>query len=269
MPFLSNIFGRANAPAPAPVAAAPAATPAAHAPAPATQGAGPVTKLPGVPNPGAVPGATQPGNSALPEGQVTPLDGMVNLFTRPAPKPGAAPAPAAPTLNDPILPAFDPAILAEQAKNANFVAAINPEVLQRAASGDATALAEAINSASQQAFMMGTQVSAGLVDHGARTAAQRVESGLDGRIRNFQVRAHNPENQVLSHPAVAPVLGALKAQIAASQPNLSAAQVAQQAEQWFLNVGQALNAPAPATEDATASANTKTNFAFLLDNPRT
>jgi len=258
MAFLSNIWGAKPAATPAP-APAPALAPAPIA-------AGPAMKQTGGPaNPGADPANMQqplPGAAPAP-GPIPELDAFSNLFK---PKPVDPNAPKRPTLADPILTPLDPAAFQQQVQQANFAASIPPETLAKAAAGDATALAAAINAASQAAFAAGTQLSHGLVEHGSRTAAERVDGTLDVRLRNQQIRMQNVDNPVLQHPAVAPVVGAIKAQIANQNPQMSPAEVIAATEQYFNNMQAALGQPAKAAQEAaTAAAKKGSSFGYLLE----
>ena len=58
--------------------------------------------------------------------------------------------------------------------------------------------------------------------------------------------------EALQHPAVAPMLNAVKMQIASSNPNLSPDQVQQQAEQYFSQMADVLVAPKQAAAAAAA-----------------
>lgn len=255
MAFQFGIFGQKQAPAPAP---APAGTPA---PAPAPAGpAGPAAGQSAPANPGATPA----GVAATPDGgkhgldQPMTLDSFKDLF---APKQADPNAKTAPTLGDPLLGPIDPAKFQETVKTANFTSGLDPAMAQKALSGDTQALMDLINGAAQNAFMASATMSHNLSETAARTAALRLDSGLDGRIRNNAIRSHNPTHPVLQHEAVAPVLGAIKAQIANQNPQLSAAEVAQRAEQYFVNVAEAITAPAK-TDAATAAAKEDAKFDF-------
>lgn len=258
MAFLPGIFGKQPAPAPAP--AAPAAAPASPA-AVAGGAAGPATQQQAPANPGAAPAtmmntpATQPAG-----GPQNPLDSFVDMFK---PRPVDPKAPKAPSLSDPFLGPMDPAAFKQQVAQANFAASIPQETMQKAMAGDATAFAEAINAASREAFAAAAQLSHGLVEHGARTAAERVNGSLDSRIRNFQIRSQNTSNEALAHPAVAPMLNAVKVQIAQSNPTLSPEAVQQQAEQYFTQMADVLVAPKQQAAAAAAKP-TQGDFSYLL-----
>ncbi len=255
MAFLPGIFGKQAAPAPA--APAPAASPAAVA----GGAAGPATQQQAPANPAAAPnamvGAQTPPAAGGPQ---NPMDSFVDMFK---PRPVDPKAPKVPTMADPILGPMDPAAFKQQVATANFASAIPQETLQKALSGDTQAFMDAINMASREAFAASAQLSHGLVEHGARTAADRVNTSLDSRIRNFQIRSQNTSNEALAHPAVAPMLNAVKVQIAQSNPNLTPEAVQQQAEQYFTQMADVLVAPKQQAA-AEAAKPTQGDFSYLL-----
>lgn len=255
MAFLPGIFGKQPA-APAPAAPAPA-SPAAVA----GGAAGPATQQQAPANPGAAPGAMMGAPTpAAAGGPQNPMDSFVDMFK---PRPVDPKAPKAPTLADPFLSPLDPTAFKQQVSTANFAAAIPQETLQKALSGDTQAFMDAINTASREAFAASAQLSHGLVEHGARTAADRVSNSMDSRIRNFQIRSQNTSNEALAHPAVAPMLNAVKVQIAQSNPNLTPEAVQQQAEQYFTQMADVLVAPKQQAAAAAAKP-AQGDFSYLL-----
>jgi hypothetical protein len=229
MAFLPGIFGRQ------------AEQSAPQQPAPAAPPAGPAMKQPEPANPAANPATMQNTQSQPPAGgPQNPLDAFSDMFKPRAVDPNQ---PKAPSLADPILGPLDPAAFKQQVSQANFAAAIPAETMQKAISGDPQAFADAINTAAREAFAAAAQLSHGLVEHGSRTAAERVNTSLDSRIRNFQIKSQNSSHEALAHPAVAPMLNAVKMQIATSNPTLSPDQVQQQAETYFTQMADVLTAP--------------------------
>jgi hypothetical protein len=154
---------------------------------------------------------------------------------------------------------MDPSAFRQQISTANFASGIPAETIQKAVSGDVNAFSEAINLAAREAFAAAAQLSHGLVEHGSRTAAERLNGTLDSRIRNFQIKTQNTNHEALSHPAVAPMLNAVKMQLATSNPQLTPEQVQQQAEAYFTQVADVLTAPKKA---ATQAANTPKEMDF-------
>lgn len=258
MAFLPGIFGRANAPAPAPAAqqlAAPANTPPINMNQNPTGQPASLQQNPA--NPAANPAQMIDGQNAA----ANPLDSFATMFK---PKPVDPNAPKAPTLQDPLLGPLDPTAFRQQINQANFAASIPQDTIQKAMSGDAQAFSDAINSAAREAFAAAAQLSHGLVEHGARTAAERLNGSLDSRIRNIQIKNQNTSHEALSHPAVAPMLSAVKMQIAQSNPQLSPEAVQQQAEQYFTQMADVLTAPKRAAAQA-ASTPKEMDFSSYLN----
>lgn len=240
MAFLSGIFSKPVPATPAPttpVNSNGSAGPAGQQQAPANQQANPQTMT------------GQPAQPAA-SGPVNPMDAYANLFT---PKAQDPKAPRAQTMADPILGTLDPVAFRQQVSTANFASTIPQEQMQKALSGDVQAFSDVINTAAREAFTAAAQLSHGLVEQGVRTGAERLNSGLDSRIRNFSIKSQNTSNEALNHPAVAPMLNAVKMQIASSNPNLSADQVQQQAEQYFSQMADVLVAPKQAAAAAQKS----------------
>lgn len=256
MAFLPGIFNQ-------PQQTPPPATP----PANANGSAGPAGQQQGGPaNPAANP-ANMGGQPATPNaggpegGAASPLDAFTDFFK---PKQVDPNAPKAPTLADPYLGSLDPTKFKEQVNQANFAANIPAETIQKAITGDAQAFADAINMAAREAFAASAQLSHGLVEQGVRAGADRVSGSMDSRFRNFQIKGQNTSNEALNHPAVAPMLNAVKMQIASSNPNLSAADVQAQAEQYFTQMANVL---APNKQDSQAGSGAQksgTDFSSYL-----
>jgi len=248
MSFLPGIFGKQQ--------------PAAPAPAPATPNGGPASQQAQLANPAANPTSMvnqpAPAPAAGPE---NPLDNFVDMFK---PRQQDPNAPKQLTLNDPILGPLDPNAFKQQVSQANFAASIPQDTIQKAISGDPQAFADAINTAAREAFAAAAQLSHGLVEHGARTAADRVNGSLDSRIRNFQIKTQNTNHEALSHPAVAPMLNAVKMQIATSNPTLSPDQVQQQAETYFTQMADVLTAPKRQAAEQAAKPK-EPDFSYLLN----
>jgi hypothetical protein len=187
---------------------------------------------------GNVPNQQPNGNAGGPE--PVGIDKFADYF-KPREVDPKAPKPV--TLDDPILNPLDPAKFREQIASANFAASLPQETIQKALGGDAQAFTDAMNHMAREAFFAATSMTHGLVEHGSRTAAQRLDGTLDSRFRNMSIRSQNTSNEVLNSKAVAPVFTLMKRQIAAANPNLTAEQVVAEAEQYFNTVAEALRAP--------------------------
>ena len=260
MAFLPGIFNRNPAPTPTPTPGTAQPAPAPAQPVPVV--GGPASKQTSLANPAADPANMGGQPAAAPAaGPQNPLDSFADMFK---PRQVDPSAPRQQTLADPILGQLDPAAFRQQVSQANFTASIPQETIQKAISGDAQAFADAINHASREAFAAAAQLSHGLVEHGSRTAAERVNGTLDSRIRNFQIKSQNTNHEALTHPAVAPMLSAVKMQIASSNPQLSPDQVQRQAEDYFTQMADVLTAPKRQAAEAAATPK-QNDFSYLLE----
>lgn len=217
---------------PAPAPAAPA-TPAAGAPA---GGGGTGME---VVNPGAGAGASgaKLGPDGKPVADSSPLDGFTDLFkiddkNKPAPDPFA----------DPLFK-VDPAKLAEHVNKLDFARSVNPEVMQKALSGGPeapAAMAEVMNTVTRASFMAATQMLTAVTENAFKTNNKRYDSVLSGKFRDFQIRSTPTENAALKHPAAAPVLAAMREQIARTNPDKQPHEVAKMAEEYFIGMSKAI-----------------------------
>lgn len=252
MAFLPGIFSRP-------------AVPAAAAPAP--QG-GPASRQPEPVNGQQANPANMPGSQAAPAAGgpepavANPMDVFTNLLTPRAPDPKA---PKTPTLSDPLLAPLDPVAFNEQLGKANFTQGVDPANMTKALQGDIGAFKEILDQVGRQAFGAAAKLSHGLAENGAREAGGRVEASLDSRFRDYQVRAQNPTNEALSHPAVAPMLQGVKLIIAQNNPQLSATEVNSRAEEYFTNMAQVLANPKDANNATNNTAGKKGDFSYLLN----
>lgn len=246
MAFLAGIFNKQQPAAPA---------------APAPTGGPVAAQMNGPANPGAAPAnmLNQPAPAPAPAADPHPLDQFTEYFKPKVQDPNAQ---HVPTLADPFLPTLNPQELRQKVATANFAAGIPAEKMQAAMSGDAAAFAEVLNHASREAFAAATQMAHQLAETSARTGVDRFNGTLDSRVREMQLRGQTATNPALNHPAAAPMLAAVKMQIASTNPNLGAAEVQAQAEQYFTEFANSL---APKAATPTQPTPGKSDFSYLLN----
>lgn len=253
MAFLNGIFSKA---APATPNNAPAAQPNVLQPnqqqvqtgnLPGNGNGGPASKAAGQP----------PANSNA------QLDGFMSLMTPKPVKPGETP-PA----NKGIFGDVDQAALQTQIKSTKFVDNIAPDRVQAALGGDQAAFMEVLNTVAQNAFAANMNLTRGMVEHGVTTGRTQIETGLDSRIRDYQIKSHtsNVENPALQHPVGKAMLASVTQQIANANPHLPPAEVTRLAEQNFLEFMKFGGQPAPSQSESTA-AKGETNWLNYLDEP--
>ncbi len=177
---------------------------------------------------------TDPSNSADPNKGATgsQLDSFKDLFKIPVDDKGQ-PVQQADPFAEPIFK-LDPAALSAAASKANFTAGITQEQLQ-AAQQDPQAMLQLMNKVAQNGFLGAVQSLTGVVEQAVQKNNQRMESALPDRIRKTQISQAQPKHPALSHPAAAPMVEALKTQIATANPHLSPDKVAEMSENYFLS----------------------------------
>lgn len=256
MAFLPGIFGKAATQQPAQTAPANSngsGGPAAQQQQPANSQVSPQAQA-------AQTQPTQPAGGPQ-EPVASPLDMFTDYFK---PQVRDPKAPQAPTLRDPYLAPLDPVAFKQQVSQANFTSGIPAETMQKAMAGDATAFQEAINTAAREAFSAAAQLSHGLSEQATRAGLERFDGALDGRIKNYSVRTQNVSNEALNHPAVQPMLSAVKIQIAQSNPNLSPAEIQSQAEQYFEQLTSVLGGAKQQAQQAANPGPKPTDFSSYL-----
>lgn len=195
-------------------------------------------------------GMTQNNSGADPANQN--LDGLATGGT--TPKPGDSPmdafkdifkidstkAPAKDLLQEPLL-TLDPAKIAEAVGKMDFTKGIDPALMQKALQGDVAALGQILNSSARNTYMGAFQALAGIIERAVKVNNERFSSSLDGRFRKYQVDSSQSTNPVLQHESVKPVLASLRSLIAQQKPDMHPAEVAKEAENYFLSMGKALS----------------------------
>lgn len=120
----------------------------------------------------------------------------------------------------------------EIAKRIDFARLIPQELLTKATSGDAAAFAQVINSVSQATFAASMRMANDFSARASKEAETRLTSSLPEHFKKFSLSDSTPKNPTLSHPAVRPMIEAIKAQLAMKFPEATTADLNQKAEQY-------------------------------------
>ena len=210
--------GAVNQPAPAP------------APASGMEVANPLAD-PGAPNRTAAPGTGAAGVEGVtdPNKKVNPLDSFTDLFK--ITEDDKKNAPVDP-FGEPLL-TFDAKKFGEAANKMNFAAGIPPEQMQKALSGDQQAFTAILNRVSQSTFTAAAQVFTGIMEQSFKKNNGRLDAASESRFKTLQLNSTRPTNSALQHPAATPIVEALKATIAAKNPQLRPDEVVARAEEFF------------------------------------
>ena len=258
MSIFSSLFGAAPA-TPAP-AAQPAGTPGAGQPGniPPTASADTASSAGTAPN-----GAVPAGSAAAPDGgAVSPLDQFKDLW-----QPNANPEAPQPLIN------VDSKSLAEAAKKTDFSKMIQPEQLQAIAQGGeagVAAFAAAMNQVAQGVYAQSAFATTKIVEQAVNKAREQFQNDIPAHVKRLNVSENlRSENPALSHPAAAPVLGALEQTLTQKHPNASSSEITQLAKQYLTSLGEAFTAPQTAANAATVEAGKPkdTDWSSYLVNP--
>lgn len=211
MAFFSNIFGSTSV---SPTET-PAATPATPAPAPS----------PTTPN--------------VPAAEVSPMDNFKDLW-QPANTPNV----------DTTLPAnmfagADPAKMLEAARKVDFAKSVPPDVLAKITAGGpdaAAAFAQAINDVAQRSYAQSSFASTKIVEAALAKFQEGLETRLPSQVKKYQVSESLREsNPALNHPAAAPIMEALQAQLTVKYPNATVKELQDMASSYLTSFTSAAN----------------------------
>lgn len=195
---------------------------------------------------------TNPGMPGTQQQSQNPLDALAPQIwgAPPAPQgqqqqgqqqiPGAPAAPSAPAYEGYTVP-WDSNKMSQALQRVDFMQGSNQEAMQKVMAGDMSALPELLNHVGRQAFMMATQTAHGFVDRGVKTGLDRFGNSLDDRFRDYEVRRQTPDDELIAHPANAPIFEMLKQQVARTNPDMPPQKVKETATQWFKQLGNSIN----------------------------
>lgn len=163
-------------------------------------------------------------------------------------------------------PAFnlDPKVLGEVSSSLDFTKSVQPELLQKALTGDSQSLLQIMNQIGQQAYQSALAHSSSLTDKfvGARSAFDQKQLGT-GVKRELTTQAlSNIPNY--NHPVVKNQLNMFANQIHAANPEYSPEQIAQTAAKMMQDLASAIS---PQSSEATNEPK-QVDWASYLTNPQ-
>ena len=170
-----------------------------------------------------------------------PLDAYEKLFDN------------ATTNSDIQAPSFslDPSVVKATAGKLDFTKGINPELIQKANSGDATAMMQLIQEVSRNSYQAALEHTTKLTDahlgQRAEFDTQRVQKGVKQQLTSDALRS-NPN---YSHPVVRAELNRIAQAFAASPEYVDASpqQIAEAAKNYMLEINKAMS-PTDPTKDS-------------------
>jgi len=143
---------------------------------------------------------------------------------------------------------IDPVKLTEQAQKTNFVNSIPPEALAEMAKGGEEGVKAAlgiINNVAQSGYAQSTLVSARLVEHALKQQREQFENVvIPQMMRQLNAQQNLADtNPALSHPAIAPVVAAVRDQLARQHPDATPKEISAMAQDFMTAFATAVNPP--------------------------
>jgi hypothetical protein len=124
----------------------------------------------------------------------------------------------------------DPAKLSAASKNLNFLAGVDPALVEKAKGGDAEAFMQVMNATNQNTFQTAMAAIPAIMEPVLKQVEQQSTAAVPGLFRQMQLRSERPSNPVLNDPAWIPVVEALKTSLASQNPQATPDQIVAQVE---------------------------------------
>lgn len=152
---------------------------------------------------------------------------------------------------------FDPTKISAQVKTLDFVKDIKPELISGLVENgqlNTANLLELINTVAQNSMAAATLSTGNMVNQATTANNARMKTALPGVINGVSL-AGMPigDNPVLNHPAVQPLVKALRTAAFAKDANANPAEVSANVERYIAGLAEAMQATTPAATAATAA----------------
>jgi hypothetical protein len=194
--------------------------------APASVEAAPISATP----------AVDPNVKVVPKAPVSPMDPFADLWKTKVVDPANAPKG--------MFDGVTQETLRTSAKARDFRNVLTPELLAKVQAGGAgatEALLESMNAMVQTVYADSTHANMQILEHALKRNKDEMFSELPSRVKKINVNETlKVKNPALSHPAVAPWIEAVQAQLTTQYPNESAANIADMAQQYVASSLEAL-----------------------------
>ncbi len=176
--------------------------------------------------------ASDSGNPNVPAGTNAPaagLDQFTELWKAPEQSPETPANPGAFNVN--------PQQLMEAARKIDFSKAITPDQLSAINQGGAAAqqaFAQALNTVAQTVYAQSTHATTKLIESAIARSQESIRAELPQHIKRQTVSdTLRSDNPAFSHPAAAPILGALQQQLTVKYPTATSAEISKLAQDYL------------------------------------
>lgn len=168
--------------------------------------------------------------------QASPLDAFSKLWENPTNQQGN---------NSDYKPLFgtpDVAKLTEQVGKMNFADRVNPELLQKAMSGDAQSMLQVLNGVGQSAFQQAFLANSQMTDKAFQANLPTIQKSMESQYTKLRANeTFAGANPAFSHPAVKPLFEFMQAQFQQQFPNATPQEIATHTQNYFTQVGGLFN----------------------------
>jgi hypothetical protein len=133
-----------------------------------------------------------------------------------------------------------PASHADIAKKINFSQILNPEIVTKALSGDTAAFSQVINQISQASFAASGKYAEQLIAKAVKDSEGRIGSSLPEKFKAFSLQNSTLPSKALNHPAVRPMVDAIKQQFMHKFPDATTKEIEDHANSYVSSMFEAL-----------------------------
>ena len=161
--------------------------------------------------------------------------------------------------NKPIFDGLDPEKLREAVAKNDFSRVLSPDTLAKIKAGGDDAVAgfsEGMNALGQSLFTQQTLATTKIVEQALEQQRKQFETMIPTLVRRASsADSLGAENPAFKHPAVQPIVEALRSQFLTKNPNATAAEINEQIKEVMGGIGQAF---APQVSDSGSGQNLRT-----------
>lgn len=151
--------------------------------------------------------------------------------------------------------------LAQVASSQNFLQGINPELSQKALTGDANSLMEMMNAVAQNVYKNALAHNSQLSDAFVSSRLEYENKNLSGRVKQELTASELGNNTPgFNHPVVKAQLSKVAQDLARQYPDASPQQIAKQAKDYVLELAKAINPDLGASKQASAESAKDTDW---------
>lgn len=146
--------------------------------------------------------------------------------------------------------AIDPKVLGDIASKQDFMQGLDPQLMQRATSGDTAALMEIIQASSRNAYRTAIEHGGMLTDKFVGAREEHSAKGLGSRVKQELTTHALSDSPTQMHPVVRQQLSEIASRLSKQHPDASPGEIASMAKDYISQLSQALN---PQDPNATAT----------------